>query len=136
MGFVFWVPRMEFPSLSRLPRSLAPAGVHPLRAMVPCFPPKRSHAVPIGRVLAGCSCTSGGVVLGRTEDHSSFLACRWSGASPDASRSVHRWARLTTRAPLGRIFLGAALVANGAGSRVPITRILKQPGLMERNEMD
>lgn len=80
MGFVFWVPRMEFPlsltvCASRLPRSLAPAGVRPPAcngAMEPCSHPKRSHAVPIGRVLAGCSCTSGGVVLGRTEEPSSF----------------------------------------------------------------
>lgn len=37
---------------SRLPRSLAPAGVRPLRALVQSSPPSASHAVPIGGVLA------------------------------------------------------------------------------------
>lgn len=92
--------------------------------MVPCSHPKRSHAVPIGRVLAGCSCTSGGVVLGRTEEHSSLLACRWLGASPDGSRSVRRL-DCQQDTPLGRVFLGAALVRGRCWKPCPISNSLK-----------
>lgn len=66
-----WNSLSLFLCASRLPRSLAPAGVRP-PACNGAIHPKRSQAVPIGRVLAGCSCTSGAVELGCTEEPSSF----------------------------------------------------------------
>lgn len=102
-GICFLGATDGIPSLcksSRLPRSLAPAGVRPLRAMVQCSHPKgskRSQSVPIGRVLAmlvqvvpalvALSCWEAARIPRASP------ACRWLGASPlllMPAESVHR----------------------------------------------